>query len=88
MVFTETMGRQWFRIQGVHIKKKVKRKLKVLSKEFCLDLTIECNKTTVGYLDITLNLLDRKYKPYKKPENTLQYIDKGSNHPPNIIKQI
>ena len=45
-------------------------------------------KTTVDYLDITLNLLDGTYKPYQKPENTLQYIHKESNHPPYIIKQI
>ena len=39
-------------------------------------------------LDITVNLLDGTYEPYHKPENTLQYIHKESNHPQNIIKQI
>ena len=53
-----------------------------------LNLIIECNKTTVDDLDITLNLLDETYTPYQKPENTLQYIHKESNHPASIIKQI
>ena len=53
-----------------------------------LNLIIECNKTTVDDLDIALNLLDETYTPYQKPENTLQYIHKESNHPASIIKQI
>ena len=66
---------------------KVKKELQVLVKEFGLNLIIECNKTTFNYLDITLNLLDGTYKPYQKPENTLQYIYKECSHPP-IIKLI
>ena len=67
---------------------KVKKEMQVLFKKFGLNLIIECNKTTVDYLDITLNLLDGTYKPYQKPENTLQHFHKESNHPPYIIKQI
>ena len=65
---------------------KVKKELQVLIKEFGLNLIIECNKTTVNYLDITLNLLDGTYKTYQKLENTIQYLHKESNHPPNFIK--
>ena len=54
----------------------------MLFKEFLLNLTIECNKASVDYLDITLNLLDGTYNPYQKPE--IFYIRKPSNHPPNI----
>ena len=67
---------------------KVKKELQILFKKFGLNFIIECSKTTADNLDITLNLLDRTYKPYQKAENTLQYIHKESNHPPNIIKQI
>ena len=42
----------------------------VLFKEFRLNLIFKCNKTTVNYLDIILNLLDGTYKPYQKPEKT------------------
>ena len=64
----------------------VKKELQVSFKKFGLNSIIECDKTTVDYLEIPLNLLDGIYKPYQKPENTLQY--KESNHPPYIIKQI
>ena len=68
--------------------KKVKKELQVLFKNFGLNLIIECNKTTVNCIDITLSLLEGTYKPYQKPENTLQCIHKESSHPPYIIKQI
>ena len=42
---------------------KDKKELQVLFKKYGLNLIIECNKTTVDYLDITLNLLDGTYKP-------------------------
>ena len=67
---------------------KVKKKLQVLFKKFDLNLIIECNKTTVNYVEITLNLSDGTYKPYQEPENTLQYIHKEFNHIPYIIEQI
>ena len=28
------------------------------------------------------------YRPYKKPNDNLQYIHTSSNHPPNIFKQL
>ena len=40
------------------------------------------------YLDVTFNLKTGKFYPYRKQNNSLQYIDKESNHPPSIIKQI
>ena len=42
----------------------------------------------VNYLDVTLNLNDGTYWPYQKPDNIIQYIHVGSNHPPNMIKEI
>ena len=40
----------------------------------------------VDYLDVTLNLLNNK--PFSKPNNEISYIQKESNHPPSIIKQV
>ena len=45
---------------------KVKKELQVSFKEFGLNLIIQCNKATVDYLDITLNLLDGTYKTISK----------------------
>ena len=40
------------------------------------------------YLDVMFNLKTRKYDPYRKQNNSLQYIHKQSNHLPSIIKRI
>ena len=37
---------------------------------------------------MTFNLINGSYKPYKKPNGTLLYINKNSNHPPHIIKKL
>ena len=48
----------------------------------CLHLKI------VNYFDVTFNLNNGKYCPYRKPNNQPPYINAKSNHPPNIIKQL
>ena len=52
-----------------------------------LAITIQSNLHIVNFLDVTLNLTDGSYFPYRKPDNTTQYIDARSNHPPSIIRQ-
>ena len=42
----------------------------------------------VNYLDVTLNLENSTYRPYKKENNQIKYINIESNHPPSIIKQL
>ena len=39
-------------------------------------------------MDITFNLRNRSYQPYKKPNDELKYISVLSNHPPQILKQL
>ena len=53
-----------------------------------LKITIQTNLKIVNYLDVTFNLTDGSYYPYRKPNNLPQYINIKSNHPPNIIKQL
>ena len=67
---------------------RAKKILQSIFKEHGLEIVIECNKKVVDFLDVTLNLNDGTYKPYTKPDNTLQYINVQSNHPPNIIEQL
>ena len=67
---------------------KIKKHFQRIFSEQGLDIIIECNKKIVDYLDVTLNLTNGTFKPYHKPDTTIQYIHKESNHPPNIIKQI
>ena len=53
-----------------------------------LSLEIECNQKIVNYLDVTLNLEDGTYRPFRKPNEVTTYIHAKSNHPTNIIKQL
>ena len=53
-----------------------------------LNITVHTNLKIVNYLDVTFNLNNGTYCPYRKPNNQPLYINTKSNHPPNIIKQL
>ena len=53
-----------------------------------LKTTIQSNLKIVNYLDVTFNLTNNSYYPYRKPDNPPMYINVHSNHPPSIIKQV
>ena len=57
-------------------------------KNLGLKTTIEANLKTVNFLDVTLDLGNESYKPYRKPNDNLLYIIASSNHPPSILKQL
>ena len=67
---------------------RVKKKLCKIFKQSGLSITVECNLQITGFLDVTFDLRTDKYYPYRKDNNQLLYINKQSNHPPSIIKQI
>ena len=67
------------------------RKAKEITKVFHglgLKVTTEINKKCANFLDVTFNLEDESYRPFTKPNNISSYVNKGSNHPRNIIKRI
>ena len=51
-------------------------------------ITIQCNLKTVDFLDVTFDLDNNAYKPFRKENNKPIYINKHSNHPPSIPKQL
>ena len=53
-----------------------------------LKITISCNLKIANFFDITLNLNNGKYYPYRKPNDQPMYIHTQSNHPPPIIKNL
>ena len=67
---------------------RIKKDITKVFKDLDLNITIECNKKIVNFLDVTLDLNTGKYYPYKKPNSDPEYIHKKSNHPPNIIKDL
>ena len=66
----------------------MKKEFQRICREKGLEVVIECNKKVVNYLDVTLNLNDGSYKPYRKPDDEINYIHAESDHPPSIIKQL
>ena len=53
-----------------------------------LQITIEANLKVINFLDICMDLDSDTFKPYIKPNTTPLYINKQSNHPPTIIKNL
>ncbi|XP_065639655.1 uncharacterized protein LOC136072378 [Hydra vulgaris] len=71
--------------QSERIKKNIVRRF---MEKFNLKLTIKTNLKVVNFLDVTFNLLENTFQPYRKPGDHPLYINVNSNHPPSIIKSI
>ena len=69
------------------IERKKKQIVKIF-KEFGLFITVKCNLKSVDFLDVTFDLYDNLYKPYRKPNNKFTYINKKLNNPKNVQKQL
>ena len=67
---------------------RIKKDFQKIFKDKGLEIVIECNRKSVDYLDVTLNLADGSFKPYHKPGDETNYIHAESDHPPSIIKQL
>ena len=84
-----------YRDDGLAITNTTPRETENTKKEICrifncngLRITIEANKKIINFLDVTFNLNSSTYQPYTKPNSTLQYVHRESNHPPTITKNI
>ena len=66
---------------------KIGKALHRIFKSNHLKINIEQKGHTVDFLDVTLGT-DGSYKPYKKPNGATKYVNKASNHPPSILKDI
>ena len=66
----------------------IKKDICRIFKDNGLRITIEANKQTINFLDVTFNLTKNSYQPYTKPNTTLQYVHQESNHPPITLKNI
>ena len=67
---------------------RIRKNLQKTFKDFCLEVVTESNLRIVNYLDVTLNLNDGSFRPYHKSDDIFHYINKESNHPPNLIKHL
>ena len=83
-----------YRDDGLAISNATPRVTENIKKEICrvfnqngLRITIEANKQIIN-LDVTFNLSNSTYQPFTKPNTTLQYVHRESNHPPITTKNI
>ncbi|GFR64731.1 inositol hexakisphosphate and diphosphoinositol-pentakisphosphate kinase 2 [Elysia marginata] len=65
-----------------------KKKTYEVLKNYGLKIPIEAYKKIVNFLDVTLDLRNDSYKPYKKPNDNSSYAHKCSNHPPVLVKNL
>ena len=57
-------------------------------KEIGFKIETETKLRIVNFLDVTFNLINSTYRPYRKPNDNLLYLHTSSNRPPQIIKQL
>ena len=72
---------------GAELERKRKEIIETL-KKYGLTITIKTNLFVVHFLYIQFNLLSGTFKPYRKPNNDPIYVDKDSNHPPQVLKEL
>ena len=66
----------------------IRKKVIKIFKDVGFKIEIKTNLKIVDFLDLTLNLSNGTYSPYKKPNDQFLYVHTSSNHPPQIINML
>ena len=66
----------------------LRKKLIKICKSNGLDITVECNKHIIDFLDVTLNIKDGSFWPFVKENSNIKYVNTNSNHPPVVLQNI
>ena len=66
----------------------IRKRLHRLFGEFGFKLDIQTDLKIADYLDVTLNLYNGTVSPFRKRNQDLRYVDRGSNHPKLVFKHI
>ena len=72
---------------GPEIECKRKQTIQIF-KSCGLNITVKTNLKTVDFLELCLDLIINTYQPYQKPNSETVYINKDSNNPLNILKDL
>ena len=67
---------------------KIRQKIHVVMEELGLKITSKANLKVVEFLDVVFDLQSDTYRPFLKPGDRPLYVNKQSNHPPSILKNI
>ncbi|GAB1602433.1 GATA zinc finger domain-containing protein 14-like, partial [Argonauta hians] len=67
---------------------RIRKQLREIFRGEGLDITFSADHKIANFLDITLNLHTGTFAPYRKLLEKTKYVNKESNHPPNVLKGI
>jgi hypothetical protein len=67
---------------------KARKELHAIFNDTGLKITAEVNHHVLNFLDLTLDLKNETFSPFRKPNDDTLYVDNRSNHPPSIINHI
>ena len=67
---------------------RIRKRLHNFFKQFELQITVETGLKKVDFLDVSFDLNDGTYQPYRKPNDTPVYVHKESNHPKHVLNNI
>ena len=67
---------------------RLKKHIVKIFKSNNLKIEINMNMAQVDFLDVTFNISSNRYWGFRKPNNTPLYVNKDSNHPSIVLKQI
>ena len=65
---------------------RVVERIKVVMEENGLQIKAKCNAKVANFLDVTFDLGNNRYMPFRKPGQVINYIHINSNHPHHVIK--
>ena len=71
-----------------HNNERKKKEIIKIFNSFGLSITVTTNVTSANCLDVNFDLTKDICRPYRKPNDEPVYINRHSNHPPNIVRQI
>ena len=74
-------------LSGPQIERKRKDIIKIF-KIVGLNITIQADLRIVNFLDVQFKLNNGTYQPDRTPSNSPVYINKKSNNPPEVLKQL
>ena len=66
----------------------IRKRLYKLFDEFGFRLDITTDLKITDYLDVTLNLYSGTVSPFRKKNQDLRYVNRGSNHPTQVFKHV
>ena len=68
--------------------KRLRKNVVKIFKNCGLSITSKTNLKIVDYLNVTFDLQNNSYKPYRKPDNLPVNIHKNLNHPQTILNEL